>query len=175
MDKSNTARTDGANSAVRVEDKQPDDQLLGIVERLQCEIPLWHAFLAVHRQLIDQLAEQMMNDHQLPLEWFDVLIHLADAPGMRLRQRALRDQLLLSESGVSRMLVRMAETGLVTRCTADEDRRGVEITLTGKGRSTLSAATASHLALVDELFTARLTSTDRIALERVLTKLLRPL
>jgi DNA-binding MarR family transcriptional regulator len=143
--------------------------------RLQCENPLWQQFLAAHRQVVDRLAEQMMSDHQLPLEWFDVLIHLADSPGMRLRQRTLRDRLLLSESGVSRLLVRIAQAGLITRSTADEDRRGVEVALTEKGCRALSAATTSHRQLVDALFTDRLTATDRVALHRVLTKLLTPL
>jgi DNA-binding MarR family transcriptional regulator len=93
---------------------------------------------------------------------------------MRLRQCALRDGLLLSASGVSRMLVRMAHAGLVTRSTADEDRRGVEVALTEKGRRGLSAAMASHIQLVDALFNDRLTATDRVALQRVQTKLLMP-
>jgi DNA-binding MarR family transcriptional regulator len=170
----NTARISREGSAARASDERSDDQLRGAVDLLQCEIPLWRQFLTAHRQLIDQLAEQMMKDHQLPLEWFDVLIHLADAPGMRLRQRALRDQLLLSESGVSRLLVRMAQAGLITRCTADEDRRGVEVALTENGRQALSAATTSHQELVNTLFTDRLTTTDRVALQRVLSKLLMP-
>lgn len=171
----NTAEAGQASSAGQASNDGRDEHLHADVARLQCDTPLWRQFLTAHRQLVDQLAEQMMRDHQLPLEWFDVLIHLADAPGMRLRQRTLRGQLLLSESGVSRLLVRMARAGLITRCTADEDRRGVEIALTDKGRQTLSAATASHLQLVDALFTDRLTATDRVALQRVLTKLLMPM
>ena len=143
-----------------------------VLARLQRETPLWQDFLAAHRDITGRLAEQMMRDHQLPLEWFDVLVHLADVPGMRLRQRALRDRLLLSESGVSRLLVRMERAGLITRAAADEDRRGVEIALTERGRSALLAATASHLRLVASLFTSRLTASDRVALRRVLSKLL---
>jgi DNA-binding MarR family transcriptional regulator len=170
-----TVRAGRASSVARAGDEAPTDDLRSALDRLQCENPLWQQFLVVHKRLIDQLAEQMMSDHHLPLEWFDVLIHLADAPGMRLRQRALRDQLLLSESGVSRLLVRIAQAGLITRCTADEDKRGVEVALTEEGRQALSAATTSHQNLVDTLFTDRLTATDRVALQRVLSKLLMPL
>jgi len=141
------------------------------VSRLLNETPLWRSFLAVHRQLVDQLAEQMRRDHRLPLEWFDVLVHLADVPGMRLRQRDLRDRLLLSESGVSRLLVRMADAGLVERTPSNDDRRGVEISLTGKGSASLVAAIESHLELVSSLFTDKLTATDRTALEHILSKL----
>ena len=132
---------------------------------------LWQEFLRAHRTIIDKMAGQMMRDHQLPLEWFDVLIHLADVPDGRLRQRALRDRLLLSESGVSRLLLRMEQAGLITRSTAGEDKRGMEITLTDHGRRAVIEATESHLEMVCKLFTQRLTQTDLNALTRVLPKL----
>jgi DNA-binding MarR family transcriptional regulator len=143
-----------------------------LIGRVRQETPLWLDFLLAHRLLVARLAEQMMTDHQLPLDWFDVLIHLADVPGMRLRQRDLRDRLLLSESGVSRLLVRMERAGLIARAPADDDRRGVAIELTERGRMALSAAIESHLQLVASLFTNRLTIADRGALKRVLSKLL---
>src|SRR5258708_37109448 len=80
-----------------------------VVARLEEETMLWQEFLRAHRTIIDKMAAQMMRDHNLPLEWFDVLIHLADLPDGRLRQRALRDRLLLSESGVSRLRLRMEQ------------------------------------------------------------------
>ena len=140
--------------------------------QLNQETPLWQSYLAVHRRIVEQLADEMLREHQLPLEWFDVLVHLADLPGMRARQKDLRDRVLLSESGVSRLLVRMEKAGLITRCTADEDRRGMEIAVTDDGRAALLAAIESHLQLVASLFTDRLTATDRAALSRVLPKLL---
>ncbi|KMO83781.1 MarR family winged helix-turn-helix transcriptional regulator [Mycolicibacterium chlorophenolicum] len=132
---------------------------------------LWQEFLRAHRIIIDKMAAQMKRDHNLPLEWFDVLIHLADVPDKRLRQRALRDRLLLSESGVSRLLLRMEQAGLITRSTAGDDKRGMEITLTDKGCTAVIEATESHLDMVSKLFTQRLTRTDLNALIRVLPKL----
>jgi len=132
---------------------------------------LWQEFLRAHRTIIDKMADQMMRDHHLPLEWFDVLIHLAELPDGRLRQRVLRDRLLLSESGVSRLLLRMEQAGLITRSTAGEDKRGMEITLTDQGRTAVIEATESHVDLVSKLFTQRLTRTDLNALIRVLPKL----
>jgi DNA-binding MarR family transcriptional regulator len=140
--------------------------------RLNQETPIWQSFLAVHRQIVEQLADEMLTEHQLPLEWFDVLVHLADMPGKRARQKVLRDRMLLSESGVSRLLVRMEKAGVITRSTAGDDRRGMEIAVTDAGQAALLAAIDSHLALVASLFTDRLTATDRAALSRVLPKLL---
>jgi DNA-binding MarR family transcriptional regulator len=141
--------------------------------QLNQQTPLWQSFLVAHRQIVEQLADEMLGEHQLPLEWFDVLVHLADLPGMRTRQKELRDRMLLSESGVSRLLVRMEKAGLITRGTADEDRRGIEIAMTDDGRAALLGAIDSHLKLVASLFTGRLTATDRAALSRILAKLLR--
>jgi DNA-binding MarR family transcriptional regulator len=140
--------------------------------KLTQQTPLWQSFLAAHRLIVEQLADEMEREHQLPLEWFDVLVHLADLPGMRSRQKDLRDRMLLSESGVSRLLVRMEKAGAITRTTADDDRRGMEIAVTDAGRVALLAAIESHLNLVASLFTDRLTTTDRTALNRVLAKLL---
>jgi DNA-binding MarR family transcriptional regulator len=144
------------------------------IAKLNQQTPLWQSFLAAHRLIVDQLADEMEREHELPLEWFDVLVHLADLPGMQARQKDLRDRMLLSESGVSRLLVRMQKAGVITRATADDDRRGVEIAVTDAGRVALLAAIESHLDLVASLFTDRLTTADRTALNRVLAKLLDP-
>ena len=66
-------------------------RLRAVVARVEKETLIWREFLRTYRVLIDKMAEQMMRDHNLPLEWFDVLFHLAEQPGGRLRQRALRD------------------------------------------------------------------------------------
>jgi DNA-binding MarR family transcriptional regulator len=99
-------------------------------------------------------------------------VHLADLPGMRARQKELRDRVLLSESGVSRLLARMEKAGLITRSTAGDDRRSIEIAVTDDGRAALLAAIESHLRLVAALFSDRLTATDQAALSWVLSKLL---
>ena len=148
------------------------DELAEALARLNRQTPLWQSFLAAHRQIVEQLADEMLREHQLPLEWFDVLVHLADLPDMRARQKELRDRVLLSESGVSRLLVRMEKAGPITRSTADDDRRGIEIAVTDDGRAALLAAIESHLQLVAALFSDRLTATDQAALSWILSKLL---
>ena len=147
-------------------------ELAEALARLNQQTPLWQSFLAVHRRIVEQLADEMLAEHQLPLEWFDVLVHLADLPGMRAHQKELRDRVLLSESGVSRLLVRMEKAGVITRSTAGDDRRGMEITVTEAGQAALLAAIDSHLQLVASLFSERLTATDQVALSWVLSKLL---
>jgi len=155
-------------------DRSAEDasDLADALARLHQQTRLWQSFLAVHRQIVEQLADEMLTEHQLPLEWFDVLVHLADLPGMCARQKELRDRMLLSESGVSRLLARMEKAGVITRMTAGDDRRGMEIAVTEAGHAALLAAIDSHLQLVASLFTARLSATDRAALSKALPKLL---
>ena len=169
-DPSRSARQ--APRASRHRPAETDDELAAALARLHQQTPLWQSFLAAHRRIVEQLADEMLTEHQLPLEWFDVLVHLADLPGMRARQKELRDRVLLSESGVSRLLARMEQAGVITRSTAGDDRRGLEITVTAAGQAALLGAIDSHLQLVASLFTDRLTGTDRAALGRVLPKLL---
>jgi hypothetical protein len=71
-----------------------------------------------------------------------------------------------------RLLARMEKAGVITRRTAGDDRRGLEIALTDAGHAALLAAIDSHLQLVASLFAARLTATDRAALSKALPKLL---
>ncbi len=152
--------------------KRDDAQRLpALIARLDEAAELWQEFLYAHRTIIATMAEEMVRDHGLPLDWFDVLIHLADVPEGRLRQRALRDRLLLSESGLSRLLLRMEQAGLIVRSPAGEDRRGVQISLTTHGRRTVSEAAESHIERVSRLFTEKLTATDMAALARALPKL----
>jgi MarR family protein len=96
------------------------DELEEPLGQLNQQTPLWQSFLAAHRQIVEQLADEMLREHQLPLEWFDVLVHLADLPGMRARQKELRDRVLLSESGVSRLLARMEKALFSDRLTATD-------------------------------------------------------
>jgi DNA-binding MarR family transcriptional regulator len=59
---------------------------------------------------------------------------------MQARQKDLRDRMLLSESGVSRLLIRMQKAGVITRTPAGDDRRGMDIAVTDAGRAALLAA-----------------------------------
>jgi DNA-binding MarR family transcriptional regulator len=149
------------------------DRLDATVRDLESRTALWREFLRAHQVLIQHMAEEMSRDHALPLEWFDVLIHLAEAPNLRLRQAALRDRLLLSESGVSRRLARMGKEGLIARTPAVDDRRGVEIALTERGQEALLMATGPHVDVVQSLFTDRLSADDEMALRQILGKLLK--
>jgi DNA-binding MarR family transcriptional regulator len=80
----------------------------------------------------------------------------------------LADRLLLSRSGVTRLVDRLVTEGLVERVTCDDDRRGQWAALTDAGRRRLRAATPTHLRGIHEHFIGRLSTAELASLERML-------
>ena len=87
----------------------------------------------------------MLREHQLPLEWFDVL------PRMRAHQKELRDRVLLSESGVSRLLVRMEKAGALRRSDEADRPEGRRWRAFDQGRAISRAEVPNKLALASKM------------------------
>jgi len=83
----------------------------------------------------------------------------------------LADAVLLSRSGVTRLVDRMEKSGLVSRCPVESDGRGVAAKLTEAGLSRLRVASRTHLSGVVRHFAARLSDDDLTALERISRRL----
>jgi DNA-binding MarR family transcriptional regulator len=92
------------------------------------------------------LETELVAEHPVTLGGYDVLVQLAEAPGRRLRMAELADAVLLSRSGVTRLVDRLEVAGMVTRERFDGDGRGVVAVITTKGIDTLRAAARTHLA-----------------------------
>jgi DNA-binding MarR family transcriptional regulator len=129
---------------------------------------VWRAFLRAHATVLRDLERELLAEQALALTDYDVLVQLATAPEHRLRMSELADALLLSRSGVTRLVDRLVAEGLVERVTCDEDRRGQWATLTRAGYARLRAATPVHLRGVAQHFLDRMAPDDLAALERML-------
>jgi DNA-binding MarR family transcriptional regulator len=92
------------------------------------------------------LETELVAEHPITLGGYDVLVQLAEAPGRRLRMAELADAVLLSRSGVTRLVDRLEVAGMVTRERFGGDGRGVVAVITTKGIDTLRAASRTHLA-----------------------------
>src|SRR6202171_5439835 len=99
------------------------------------EMRAWTAFLNAQAYLLRQLEAELIEKEDMSLAEFDVLIQLAMAPDRRLRMTELSDRVRLSHSGVTRLVDRLAQAGLVERTRCDSDRRGAFAALAG-GRQT---------------------------------------
>lgn len=128
------------------------------------ELDAWRGMLRVHAQVTQQLDAQLRAEHGMSVSAYEVLMFLADAPEHRMRMSDIADRVLLSRSGCTRLVDRLAQDGFVTRCAASDDGRGLFAQLTPAGLQKLSAARQTHRAGVRRFFTDHLTPTDQIAL-----------
>lgn len=128
------------------------------------ELDAWRGMLAVHAAVVGRLDADLRARHGLSVTSYEVLMLLGDAPRGRLRVSELSSATLLSVSGMSRMVDRLAREGLVVKESCEEDGRGAEVALTASGRGRLRAARASHLAGVRREFLSRLDDDELRAL-----------
>ena len=116
----------------------------------------WRLLLEAHATVTELLEDELVAERRLPLSRYDVLLNLAEAPDSRLRMQELSASVLLSKSGLSRLVDRMVEAGLVRRERCEDDRRGWFAVLTDQGRSALRRAAPVHLRGIEEHFTRHL-------------------
>jgi DNA-binding MarR family transcriptional regulator len=138
------------------------------------QLTAWRCFLQAHAVVIRRLEADLLSEHQLPLASYDVLVQLAEAGGRSLRMIELADRVLLSRSGLSRLVDRLVREGLVERAPCLEDARGTLAVLTPAGLQRLRDASVTHLRGVHDHVTSRLEDTELAELARLLTKLTPP-
>lgn len=124
------------------------------------EFAAWGGFLRVHATLARALDAELQAAHRLPLTDFEVLLWLANSPEQRLRLSELASSVLLSLSGVSRLVTRLAQQGLVRREPCPEDRRGAYVVLTDAGLSRMREARATHVAGIRARFLRHFSAPD---------------
>ncbi len=128
------------------------------------ELAAWRGMLQVHARVTRALDAQMRAEHGLSISAYEVLMFLAEAPDHRLRMAEIADRVLLTRSGCTRLIDRLAKLGYVTRCAAETDGRGSFAALTFAGLETFRAAQRTHREGVRSVFLDRLATTDTLAL-----------
>jgi DNA-binding MarR family transcriptional regulator len=116
------------------------------------ELAAWRGLLRVHASLAKLLDAELAHAHDLPLSSYEVLITLQAAPGKRSRMAELADRVLLSRSGMTRLVDRLEREGLLERDTCTSDGRGCFAVLTQAGEELLARARPTHLEGVRERF-----------------------
>jgi DNA-binding MarR family transcriptional regulator len=129
------------------------------------------ALVRAHAAATRRLSAQLMAEHGLTISDYEVLLRLAWAPDRRLRRVDLAAEVLLTASGITRLLDGLEKAGYVERGTCESDRRVVYAVLTETGLEKLRTASKSHVAQIDELFAERLTEDELETLAGLLEKL----
>jgi DNA-binding MarR family transcriptional regulator len=114
------------------------------------------ALIQAHAKAIRSLNAQLVADHGLTINDYEVLLRLARAPDRRLRRVDLAQEVLLTASGITRLLDGLEQAGLVERAACASDRRVVYAVITDAGLSRLKTASATHVPQVEGLFNSRL-------------------
>lgn len=116
------------------------------------ELRAWRGLLRAHACVAKRLDAELERAHRLPMSSYEVLHHLQEARGERMRMCDLAEQAQLSRSGLTRLVDRLERDGLLERCSCVHDARGAYACLTSAGRERLEAARVTHLAVIREHF-----------------------
>jgi DNA-binding MarR family transcriptional regulator len=122
------------------------------------EFRAWHGCLRFTDATLRALDAALSASHGISIKEFDVLITLFNAPDVRLRMTELADRVVLTPSGVSHLVTRLARVGLVERIVAEDDRRSYFAALTAAGGQRLREARPTHNEVVRAHLTRRLTA-----------------
>ena len=157
----------------------PDTAVPGAAVQLSDDqLAAWRSFVRAQSVVLDVLARELEAERQMPLTFYDVLVHLSEAPEGRLRMRELAGAVLLSRSGLTRLVDRMEHAGLVSREACPSDRRGAYAAITASGRAALRSAWPVHARGVAEHFARHLAPDEievlRVALTRIADAAPRP-
>ncbi len=142
------------------------------ISRHDPRLAAWSTFLRAHAHVVRELERELQAVEDLALTDYDVLVQLAASGDRRLRMSELADRLLLSRSGVTRLVDRLVAERLVVRVSCESDRRGQWAALTEAGYDRLRRASPTHLQGVATHFLDRLSTDELTSLERMLANVL---
>jgi DNA-binding MarR family transcriptional regulator len=137
-----------------------------------CLEPLaaWEISLKTVTAVLRLCGVKMESEVKIPMTWFDVLVQLVETPGGRLRMRDLAELVILSPSGLTRLVDRIEKAGLVVREASREDRRETAVVLTEEGLALALRARETHHRHLQEYFSRHLNDDDMKALWAAFSK-----
>lgn len=135
------------------------------------DLAAWIRFLRAHAAVTRELSARLEGQHGLTLSDYDVLVQLYYAPGQRLRRIDIARLVLLSPSGITRLLDGLERAGWVEKVRCESDNRVVYAALTPAGIQKCEDARETHVADIEELFGSRFSDEERNTLSEMLGRL----
>jgi DNA-binding MarR family transcriptional regulator len=142
-----------------------------VSQRTIPEIQVWVALLRAHASSTRRFNAQLVAEHGLTLNDYEVLLHLSHADGKRLRRVDLAERILLTPSGITRLLEGLERGGYVERASCASDARVTYAQLTDDGEEKLREAADAHVAGIREFFRDRFSRDELVALSGLLQRL----
>ncbi|MDQ3695950.1 MAG: MarR family transcriptional regulator [Chloroflexota bacterium] len=134
------------------------------------QLAAWRALLSAHSLVIQAIERDLATAGLVPLTWYDVLVALWEAPDHRLRLHELAHAVLLSRSGLTRLVDRLEAAGLLRREPCADDRRGAYAVLTTEGRAAQLRAWPVYAHGIAAYFAQHLSSAETTVLATALTR-----
>jgi DNA-binding MarR family transcriptional regulator len=131
----------------------------------------WVSFLQSHAAITRELSAQLQHEHGLTLSDYEVLLRLKNAEGGMMRRVDLAEQVLLTASGITRLLEGLERAGYVRKETCASDARVSYAKITDEGLAKFTAAAVTHLRGIDELFLSRYSGSELATLAELLGRL----
>ena len=135
------------------------------------QLQSWVSFLRAHAAITRELSAQLQREHDLTLNDYEVLLHLSRAEGGRMRRVDLAQQVVLTASGITRLLEGLERSGFVRKESCASAARVSYAALTDEGQAKLRDAAETHLRGIDELFVSRYSGSELTALAELLGRL----
>lgn len=133
---------------------------------------MWRSFIEAHSSVVRTLEQAMQEEHGVPLTWFDVLLHLEEAPQRRLRLGELAESVILTRSGITRLVDRMVEAGVIRREPCPDDRRGHYAVITQQGKDTIERVGPSHSKKAQDIFLNHVSAEEAALMRSVFVRVL---
>lgn len=145
--------------------QKPDDK----------HLDAWRLFITAHARLINTIDTRLQDAEEIPLNWYDVLIEVYEAPEKRLRMSDLAEKVVLSRSGLTRLVDKLEKQGYIQREIDPEDRRGFYAVLTDDGANAMRQAWPVYAQGIQEAFAQHLTDEDALRFADVFQTILNTL
>jgi DNA-binding MarR family transcriptional regulator len=142
-----------------------------LIDQPSRAVDAWVVLLRAHASTTRSLSASLLADHGLTLNDYEALLRLSRAEGRRMRRVDLAGELLLTASGVTRLLDGLERCGYVEKGTCSSDARVTYAVLTDAGRAKLQEASSSHVTQVRELFEEHLSTAELRTLADLLSRL----
>lgn len=135
------------------------------------QLAAWRAFVNAHAAVIKRIEADLSDQRREPLTTYDVLVALYQSPDKKLRMSDLANKVVLTRSGLTRVIERLEREGLVERERTEEDRRGAFAVLTREGKREFLRTWPVYAEGIYNYFVSVLDEEERKAVEKAMTKI----